>query len=325
MPDRAEARHHRLVETLRDAYAHLGITDLRQIGQGMDARVYRGSSSELGPVAVKLTHDRWVSSGNESRLDTRRLLRQEFELSQHLRRHGLPTPEVFVLHADDEGVDFTVSAFVASDGSELRDDEFGRLVRAVHEIPVPVIDLVAMDPSADVDEVLADRIGQRLKNLSALVDLGVGIPDIGVVLAADPQDGAARCLLHMDLRPENILTRAGRPVALLDWSNALVGEAALDLARAAEYGSLTAPALAAYGAADAFRLTPGTPREMVYRLDTAVMLSHVFLDGAPDAAKARHYIDRTRSLCAAVIGGGSAKADRMPRRQRASREERGWL
>jgi hypothetical protein len=37
MPDRAEARHHQLVETLHDAYGHLGITDLRQIGQGMDA------------------------------------------------------------------------------------------------------------------------------------------------------------------------------------------------------------------------------------------------------------------------------------------------
>jgi hypothetical protein len=34
-----------------------------------------------------------------------------------------------------------------------------------------------------------------------------------------------------------------------------------------------------------------------YRLDTAVMLSHVFLDGAPDPGKARHYIDRVRSLC----------------------------
>ena len=104
MPDRAEARHQQLAETLHDAYGHLGITDLRQIGQGMDARVYRGFSPELGPVAVKLAHDRWVSSGNEPQLDTRRLLRQEFELSQHLRKHDLPSPEVFVLHTDDEGV-----------------------------------------------------------------------------------------------------------------------------------------------------------------------------------------------------------------------------
>jgi hypothetical protein len=40
----------------------------------------------------------------------------------------------------------------------------------------------------------------------------------------------------------------------------------------------------------------------VYRLDTAVMLSHVFLDGAPDQAKARHYVERTKSLCRSLAG-----------------------
>jgi len=51
-----------------------------------------------------------------------------------------------------------------------------------------------------------------------------------------------------------------------------------------------------------FSMEPRTPREIVYRLDTAVMLSHVFLDGAPDQDKARHYINRTRQLCAALPG-----------------------
>ena len=58
MSDRAEARHHQLIETVSGAYGHLSITGLRQIGQGMDARVYRGTSAELGPVAVKLPHHR---------------------------------------------------------------------------------------------------------------------------------------------------------------------------------------------------------------------------------------------------------------------------
>ena len=48
-------------------------------------------------------------------------------------------------------------------------------------------------------------------------------------------------------------------------------------------------------------MKPRTQREIVYRLDTAVMLSHVFLDGAPDKDKARHYIDRTKSLCTALL------------------------
>ncbi len=107
----------------------------------------------------------------------------------------------------------------------------------------------------------------------------------------------------MDLRPANILVRSRRPVAILDWSNALTGEPALDLARAAEYGSLTPAALAAYGPRAAFSLIPRTPREIVYRLDTAVMLSHVFSGGAPDEDKARHYIARTKTFCRALSGG----------------------
>jgi aminoglycoside phosphotransferase (APT) family kinase protein len=104
----------------------------------------------------------------------------------------------------------------------------------------------------------------------------------------------------MDLRPENILVRRGHPVALLDWSNALVSEPALDLSRAAEYGSLTVAALTAYGKPEAFSMTPRTPREIIYRLDTAIMLAHVFLNGAPDEARAQHYIQRTASLCRAL-------------------------
>jgi aminoglycoside phosphotransferase (APT) family kinase protein len=303
MPDRSELRHSQLIEVLREKYGRLGITDPRHIAEGLEAKVYRAHSPELGPVAIKVPHARWVSSGNEPRLDTRMLLRQELLLSRHLRACDLPTPEVFLMHTDDAGVDFIVSEFIESDGSELPDAEFGRLIRAIHELPVPAIDLVASEPSADADEVLAERIEQRLTKLAAIAGVPGGMPDIGAALSADRRDDAPRSLLHMDLRPANILVRSGRPVAILDWSNALAGEAALDLARAAEYGSLTVAALAAYGNPVAFSMTPRTPREIVYRLDTAVMLSHVFLSGAPDQASARHYIKRTADLCRALLPG----------------------
>jgi aminoglycoside phosphotransferase (APT) family kinase protein len=306
MPDRepvrdeAHTRERRLARTLRDEYGYLGISGLREIGHGLDARVYHATSVALGPVAVRVPHSRYLSSANETALDTRLLLRQESGLSAHLLAHGLPVPEMFVLHTDDSGVDFTISQFVASDGSELPDREFGRLIRAIHEVPVPALDLVCMESCADADEVLAERIGQRLANLAAITDLFAGPPDIAAVLSADRDDAPPRRLLHMDLRPANILVRASRPAAILDWSNALAGDPALDLARAAEYGSLTPAALAAYGDTGTFSMTPAAPRQVVYRLDTAVMLSHVFLDGAPDQVRARHYVDRTRTLCLAL-------------------------
>jgi aminoglycoside phosphotransferase (APT) family kinase protein len=297
-----------LSATLRDRYGHLGITRLREIGRGLEMRVYRGESAALGPVAIRVPHVRWLNSGNEDQVDTRLLLRQDFELSRHLRAHGLSVPEVFVLHASGAGPDFTIAQYVESDDSELSEREFGGLIRAIHEIPVPELDLVGMESHDDADQLLAERIGDRLKNLAAVTDLGAGFPDIRAVLAADRDAGLPRRLLHMDLRPENILVRSGRPAAILDWSNALIGDPALDLARAAEYGSLTPAALAGYGDAGTFTmaplgsLSPLSPRQAVYRLDTAVMLSHVFLDDTPDEAKARHYVERTKSLCRLLTG-----------------------
>ena len=313
-----------LSATLRDRYGHLGITGLREIGHGMETRVYRGESAALGPVAIRVPHTRWLNSGNEDQVDTRPLLRQDFDLSRHLRAHGLPVPEVFLLHASGTGPDFTIAQYVESDDSELADREFGRLIRAIHEIPVPELDLVCMESHDDADHLLAERIGDRLKNLAAVTDLGagfpgigfpgIGFPDIAAVLAADRDAGLPRRLLHMDLRRENILVRSGRPVAILDWSNALIGDPALDLARTAEYGSLTPAALAGYGDPGPFTMAPLaslaslaslgllSPRQAVYRLDTTVMLSHVFLDDAPDEAKARHYVERTKNLCRLLTG-----------------------
>ena len=297
-----------LAGILRDRYGHLEIAGLREIGHGLDARVYRGDSVALGPVAIRVPHARWLSSGNENQLDARLQLRQDFDLSRHLRAHGLPVPEVFIVHTGDTGrgggadPDFTIARYVESDGSQLPEGEFGRLIRAIHEIPAPGLDLVCMESHTDADPLLAERIGDRLKNLAAVAGRGVPFPDVRAALAADRADGLPRRLLHMDLRPENILVRAERPVAILDWSNALAGDPALDLARTAEYGSLTPAALAAYGDPGAFTMTPSTPRQVVYRLDTAVMLSHVFTDGAPDPALARHYIERTTDLCRALAG-----------------------
>src|SRR5689334_4403609 len=311
-----------LSATLRDRYGQLGITGLRKIGHGLEMRVYRGESAALGPVAIRVPHVRWLNSGNEDQVDTRPLLRQDFELSRHLRAHGLPGPEVFVLHASGPGPDFTIARYVESDDSELADREFGRLIRAIHEIPVPELGLVGMESHNDADHLLAERIGDRLKNLAAVTDLGAGFPDIGfpdiaAVLAADRDAGLPRRLLHMDLRPENILVRSGRPVAILDWSNALVGDPALDLARTAEYGCLTPAALAGYGDSGPLPMAPLaslgsrtsltsltslSPRQAVYRLDTTVMLSHVFLDDAPDEEKARYYVERTKSLCRLLTG-----------------------
>ena len=104
------------------------------------------------PVAIKMPHSRWMSSGNEPVLDTRVILRKEFQLGRYLLPRGLPAPEAFLMHTEDAGVDFNVSQFVESDDSELLDSEFGRLIRAIQdpagrhaEAPGPRLDRPAQD------------------------------------------------------------------------------------------------------------------------------------------------------------------------------------
>jgi aminoglycoside phosphotransferase (APT) family kinase protein len=101
----------------------------------------------------------------------------------------------------------------------------------------------------------------------------------------------------MDARRANIRVVRGEIRAILDWSNALLGDPALDLARAAESGARNPEFDAGYGE------LPRPPVELdtVYRLDTAVMLAVVFLSEAPDPAAARRQVERVQELLA-VLG-----------------------
>jgi hypothetical protein len=56
--------------------------------------------------------------------------------------------------------------------------------------------------------------------------------------------------------------------------------------------------------ADRTALSAASPRQAVYLLGTAAMLSRVFPAGVPDPAVARHCTGRAASLCRALAGTG---------------------
>ena len=87
----------------------------------------------------------------------------------------------------------------------------------------------------------------------------------------------------MDLRAENILTRDGNIVGLVDWDNALFSDPALELARMAEYGVLNTDFLDGYGGLEWEAQLP-ISLNLLLRLDTAVMLAIVFLSETPRLA-----------------------------------------
>lgn len=287
---------------LSEELGDLGVTGLREIAGGLESVVYRADSARLGPVAIKLPLQRVLSTGNESSLDTQDLLGQEFRLGRLVRGRGVPCPEPFVLYTDDESVDFLIVGYVETDGSAPSLGALGELVRLIHSLDVDPLPLVAMESERTAEAVVVRRLLQRYDRLCRRVsDPGGPFDLLGALALAGPIDDTP-VLLHMDARPANLLTCRGKVRGIVDWSNALFGPAALELARIAESGNLTSAFLAGYGIDDPFRYVDPV-REVVYRLDTAVMLAHVFLDNDAPPTVQQRQVARVRHLVAALVDG----------------------
>lgn len=97
----------------------------------------------------------------------------------------------------------------------------------------------------------------------------------------------------------NLRVRNGRAVAVLDWTNALFGPAAVDFFRIMELGRPGDAFVRAY--AD---LTPlpevSTEEETFLRLDAALMLALVFVSEAPDPERRGPSVKRVQELARAL-------------------------
>jgi aminoglycoside phosphotransferase (APT) family kinase protein len=104
----------------------------------------------------------------------------------------------------------------------------------------------------------------------------------------------------MDLRDANYLCRGGQLRGLIDWSNALIANPLLELARVAEYGNLSTDFAAGYGITARERAALDQRLGLCCRLYTAAMLAVVFLSEMPDPDVARLKVDRVRELLAGL-------------------------
>ena len=274
-------------------YSSWQIGDLRLVAEGLEFVVCHGESPLYGPLAFRLPRSRYMSNENDESIDSRALLHQEAVLYSHARAFGIASPLVRHLHTGDNGFDFLVSEYVAHDRSLPDGRQYGQLLRAIHDTPLPSIRLVMQ-----VERALSDLISERLLRRSKVVERMVGtelpLPRFEFVRNILAQSSCKPSLLHMDARPENILTWKGNIRSIIDWSNALVGSAGLELARIGEYGHLNSDFLSGYGPSDATEVTP--VEELLYRLDAAVMLSVVFLCESPNAKRAEAQVGRVVDL-----------------------------
>jgi aminoglycoside phosphotransferase (APT) family kinase protein len=282
--------------SVRMIAADRGFTRLRPAGGGVEFQVFEAAAPDGMRVVLRSpVGGRFQSNPNDRHVDTRLLLRWEHAVTRHLDGLGFPvaTPRELVLGDPD----VLVSEFVTDDGRGADQRALGALLRRLHHVPPP-----AMTPAAAYGRptayLLAHRITDRFAELAELAD---GLPTappaerLMAVLALQPTDR----LVHLDVRAPNLRCEGGAVRAVLDWSNALTGDPAMELGRLAEYALLPENGLD-YEAVMSGYVVPvpvGSAAFWIYRLDAAVMLALLFNSEAPSTGRGPRSVDRLREVC----------------------------
>ncbi|MBO4209752.1 phosphotransferase family protein [Micromonospora echinofusca] len=275
--------------------AERGLTGLTPIGGGLEFRVFRAVTPQGTAVALRTAAGhRFQANANDPEVDTRALLTWEHTVTSHLAGHGIPVAAPRELALGDP--DVSVSDFVDDDGQGPEPYRLGSLLRRLHGVPPPAARPVAHE-GLPTGRLVPRRIARRWREVAARVpDLPAPPPvdRLAAAVAGRPQDR----LLHLDVRAANLRCVDGRVHALLDWSNALIGDPALELGRLAEFALLPENGIDVEAVSSGYGdgVPVGSAAAWTYRLDAAVMLAVVFLSEAPDPVRGPRAVDRLREV-----------------------------
>jgi aminoglycoside phosphotransferase (APT) family kinase protein len=300
---------------LADAIADWGLTEATLIGEGYDFDAYRARTADGALVVLRVARRRYSHNFHDPWVDSREQLRQEYLLAEHLLGAGFPVARPHRLALDVAGTDVLVSEFVADDGGELDSYHLGRQLLRLHAVKPDALPVVAglrlVAQEGLPFEVLAPtRLARWWRELRQLVpEIPAMLPD-AVLRAAVARRRDARSLLHLDVRRANLRCAGGRVRAFIDWSNAILGDPAFELARIEEIARLPENGLdpdqvrAGYGQS-AWWGVPDLVR-LIYRLDAATMLALLFTAEHPGSERGpiavEHAVRLHASAAAAAAG-----------------------
>ena len=266
-------------------------------GTGLETVVFHTWSPELGDVVFRVPWMCWISNDNEPSLDARELLEKERLLAHHMAQHGVPCPRALALHRGEDDFDLLVSEYVHNDRSAIDVRALGQAIRRIHDAPV-IVEPLRSHSSLSHDETLWERTRQRAKGIEQFAAAPLTLSDGAWMQRHLNLQSGCRSILHMDARPENLLTLAGNLVGIVDWSNALIGDPTFARARILEYG-VDPTFLQGYSTADALSAIP-RELELIDRLETAIMLAVVFFSEAPNPSRAHEHLRRVLELWTAL-------------------------
>ncbi len=271
------------------------IGDIEFAGKGADFCVLKATSEKFGKIAIRTPWQRWMSDGIDKDVDTLELLRQERELAQHFQSHNLPIPDIYDLQSEGDII-FLISRFIENDGSLPNTFQLGKITRLIHDAPLKSFKPV-FQMEATLEQSLAGHIITHVATISEITNEKFFLPSKAELVERLQWEEGRQKILHMDIRPENFLCNNGNIVGIVDWSNALIGDPCLELARIDESGYLDDSFLEAYGEKDVFCHCPGDT-ETLYRLYTVTILVLVFYLIAPDPSEASQKLERLKALLA---------------------------
>jgi hypothetical protein len=254
-----------------ECQGRINILDIEPFAFGVENCVFKGYSPEWGEVAIRAPWSRQIDRETDTITDSRLGLLKEHALTGHSRRYGLPVPAICHLHLG-KTADFLVQEFVEGDKSASI-EEIGRIAKELHRIEaLPETGI----SEREVHRSLADRIAIRAKAAERVLNCNLPLPDsedIHGILSSYKQK---KRLLHMDLRPENLIFQEGKAAAVIDWTNALIGDPVLELMRIKDYGLLTDEFFQGYPEAECEIARVPEAVRYLYQFDTATMLAVLF-------------------------------------------------
>ncbi|KMN44748.1 phosphotransferase family protein [Bacillus sp. LK2] len=290
---KADELRGKLTTILSQEYKDLAVQDLKVIGTGVQNIVFRGDS-EKGALAFRVPWEREVENINEDLFNSRLSLQKEAELSKFCNSKGIPVPRIYGLHLSKE-LDFLISDYMATDHMPISAYKIGELVNKLHSMSIEGLHY-EQNIREPISKRIAERIVKRVEGFNTITNCNIKLPDAQTIEQILSTADHTKSLLHMDIRPANLIGYNGEVKAIVDWDNALIGHPLLELMRIAETNEVSWDEFkAGYKNDNIFNATPHIV-SLFYRLDTSVMLANLFIAHLKIEDKGVFYKERVKTL-----------------------------
>ena len=278
-------------------HLRLRVQSITPFREGAEFTVFRAVIGTGVKAVLKTAPHEDISNANDPSCSARALLHQEEHLGRYLRSQGIPVPISLGLVTDGPYPCLIQELVEHDESCEVSDGHLAPLLSRIHACTAPRTPVA--HEGLPFASCIARRIARRAHELEKATGVSFPVPDTTRIESVLKLRGYRPSLLHMDIRPPNILATAGSIRAIVDWSNALMGDPALEFARIAEWWRPCTRLRVAYESICGPLRTPRIV-DLLYRLDAALVLGLLHSTERPDPDAARTAVSRATQLADAV-------------------------